>query len=123
MTFKKIIVALMVFGAAMTSSGAFATKAFLLNTSITRVIMHDALFGQCMVLLSSNPADAGLDCPGGRYVTLDCGAELSGNTRSNAAKKLDAAMLAYVARKKVNVQIDDSKRINGYCYAFRLDLR
>ena len=123
MNAKKIVLALVISGSVVASAGAFAAKAFVLNTGISRVVMHDSLFGQCMVLLASNPADAGLDCPGGRYVTLDCGAQLSGNTKSNAAKKLDAAMLAYVARKKVNVQIDDSKQINGYCYAFRLDLR
>ena len=104
-------------GAIMFSQTSFATTGWVKGT-VTRMLTMNDKFGECMVLLSSK-SDS-LSCS--NWVTFDCTASLSGNTKAAANRKLNAAQLAMVTGNKVRVLVDDSQKINGQCYAPRIDV-
>lgn len=84
-----------------------------------QAVMNDTqYFGKCMAYSYEFTPSNG--CPSG-WVSLDC----EGNflSKVDARRMYEGAQLALAISKPVAVLVDDSKRINGYCVAIRLDNR
>ena len=69
------------------------------------------------VLISS--ANATLNCPS-NWVTFSCSGTY--NPKDIAYRKVDLAQMAKATGRPVTVLIDDTKKHNGFCYAWRLDI-
>lgn len=80
------------------------------------LLSEDGEYGGCLV--EPKITLDGLNC-NSKWVSLDCAGVLGGS-KSAAQRKLDATMLARVTRGKVSMRIDDSKKINGWCYVDRV---
>ena len=96
--------------------------------TVTTTLQDSANYGGCMVRLDPGPAtytssDGGnLNCPGDTFVTFDC-LNTSGQVVKSTANALyQTALLAHISNKKVDVIVDDSVKINGFCLARRIDL-
>ena len=101
-------------------SSTAAVQTFQANVTRTLTVADDR-YGGCMVALSESPADHGLDCPAGKsWVTLSCNG--THTSKSNSMRMLDAAQLAFVTGRPVQVWVDDSKTHNGYCFVTRIDV-
>ena len=101
-----------------TASAVNAATGWVQNTKVTKVSSHHELFGGCMAYLSKK--NTSLDCS--QWITFDCTGELDGNTKSDGNRKFNSAQLALVTGNKVKVQVTDSKKINGQCFATRVDV-
>ena len=78
-------------------------------------------FGGCMVLLDKSPNDEGLSCKNsGRWVAFSCSGDFT--SKSNAMRMFDSAQLAFIAKRRVIVWVDDARQHNGWCFASRLDV-
>ena len=117
---KKLVI---LFASLIVSSSALAAEGWLKSQGVRQILLADGLYGECMIRLADSPQSIGLDCPSPPWVTVDCAASLAGNSRSLANNKLNIAQLAYIARKKIDVKVTDAKKINGFCYAVRVDLK
>ena len=113
---KKLLVLIML---TTLSTSVFAARTNV-TAKVTQIIVDDSRYGGCMARLNVNPATSLAAC-GNWYVTMDCLAEFPESTKSGAAQKLSAAQLAYVANKSVKVNVDDSRKANGFCVAIRID--
>ncbi len=90
-----------------------------IEASVTRTLaVRDEMFGGCMVLLTTNPTDEGLDCASSPWVSFDC----TGDSRANAARMFDSALMAFVMERPISVTVDDEQTRNGYCVATRVDV-
>ena len=96
--------------------------------SVKTTLQDSVNYGGCMVRLDPGPAtytstDGGnLNCPGDTFVTFDC-LNSSGQVNKSTANALyQTALLAYISNYKVDVIVDDSVKINGFCLARRIDL-
>ena len=96
-----------------------ATESFEAEVRKTLTVADDR-WGGCMVALSVSPADEGLDCPATAWVTFSCSGEHA--SKSNALRMYDSAQLAFVTGRTVKVWVDDSKKHNGYCFVYRIDV-
>ena len=92
------------------------------QATVTRTLsVADDRFGGCMVALSVAPSDHGLDCPAGKkWVTFSCNG--THTAKSSATRMLDAAQLAFVTGRPVQVWVDDARTHNGYCFVERIDV-
>ena len=79
----------------------------------------DDRFGGCMVALSVSPSGEGLDCSSS-WVTFSCTG--THTSKSNALRMYDSAQLAFVTGRTVIVEVDDTKKHNGHCFASRIDV-
>ena len=85
---------------------------------VIRVLATHNRWGNCMAYM--NIKSPSLSCS--NWVTFDCEGQLTGNSKSAANRKWDVAQLALVTKNRVRVEVDDSKKINGQCFANRFDL-
>ncbi len=74
-------------------------------------------YGQCMALLDVSISSG---CPSSGWVSLDC--KGSFYSKDEADKKYSTVLAAALAKKRVLVVIDNTKKHNGYCVARRVDL-
>ena len=83
-----------------------------IRTPVMGVLTGDR-YGGCMVQIGEIPASV-LDCPE-RWVTLDCkglfGSMTSGHNRLNTART------AMLTDSRISVQVDDSRKVSGFCFA------
>ena len=98
---------------------ALADIAWVRNATIQKTLIQDNKYGGCMILVDQTIASVGLNCPS-RWISLSCDGTFS--SKANAQNMLDSAQMAFALNKKANVQIDDSKKHNGYCVAVRFDV-
>ena len=92
-------------------------------TKVTRTLnTPDGEFGSCMVALAESPMDHGLDCPPGRWVTIDCAGQLEPTDRLAALATFETAQMALIADRTVRVWVDDTHKIAGWCRVKRLDV-
>ncbi len=105
--------------ALLTVPALAATATFEAEVRKTLTVADDR-WGGCMVALSVSPADEGLDCPATAWVTFSCSGEHA--SKSNALRMYDSAQLAFVTGRTVKVWVDDSKKHNGYCFVYRIDV-
>lgn len=110
---KKLILAVILF---TISSLLYASTATISNVTITRTLLENGNYGNCMILLSKAP---GLSCSG-RWVSFSCDGTYQ--PRDSANMMFDSAQMALALGKKVNVRVDDLKKHNGYCFAYRIDV-
>ncbi len=90
-----------------------------IEASVTRTLaVRDESFGGCMVLLTANPTDEGLDCDSSAWVSFDC----TGESRANAARLFDSALMAFVMERPISITVDDGQKRGRYCVATRVDV-
>ena len=78
-------------------------------------------FGGCMVLLDKSPTTEGLECENnGEWVAFSCSGDFT--SKSNAMRMFDSAQLAFMAKRRVRIWVDDTRQHNGWCFASRLDV-
>ena len=81
----------------------------------------DGRFGGCMVQLDESLADAGLNCPNSNWVTFSCtGVHTS---KDEGFRMFESAQMAFALDKTLVLEVDDSKKHNGHCYARRVDVK
>lgn len=80
------------------------------------MITADTTYGGCMALLST-PVGSGCT---GNWVTFSCTADFTDKDR--AYRMLDTAQMAFSLSKRVNVQVDNTKKHNGFCFVTRIDV-
>lgn len=92
------------------------------GATVTKLLQDSANYGGCMARLSINLVNEGLNCPNDPMVTFDCLGTLGG-AKSLGTTMFSSAQLAFVSGSTVDVFVNDSKKINGFCYAKRIDIR
>jgi hypothetical protein len=107
--------------ALLAATGAQATDSNLKTTVNSVLIYSDATFGGCMAALAISPTTKLPGC-GASWVTFDCANALGTTDTVRAYRMLDQAQLAYALKKNVYVAFTDSQKVNGYCFAKRIDL-
>jgi len=111
----KKVVALMLFVSAVLSNAASAATGTLTGVTIQRLGVYEERFGGCMAELSKDISTVLPSCPG-KWVTFACDGSLD-NSVAKAMQKWDVAQLGYALGKPLLVQVDNSKTVNGYCFA------
>lgn len=91
-----------------------ATEAFV--TSVTRLLVDDARFGNCMVYAKVTPT---IDCPS-NYFSMDCSGDFS--SKEVTRRLWDAAQLAYALESRIVLYANDQRKHNGYCVVTRVDV-
>ena len=97
--------------------GAFGATGIVAG-QVKRVLNTDNKFGNCMAFMST--MDSTLRCS--NWVTFDCAGLLEGTSKQAAYAKFDLAQLGLVTQNRVRVEVNDSRKINGQCYAERIDV-
>ena len=103
------------------SSSAYSAD-ITFSTVVERVLVDDARYAGCMVLLEANFQYDLPNC-GARWATLDCLKEFPESSGSIASNKLAQAQLALVTGRSVTVRVTDTRMANGYCFAQRIDVK
>ncbi len=79
------------------------------------VVASGGTWGGCMALLNKNiAASTGLNCPDA-WVTFSCSGTYA--KKDIAYRMFDSAQMAWTLKQSVVLQIDDSKKHNGFCFA------
>ena len=113
-------VSAVILAAALAASEANAVG---ILTNVTRIAIEPGRWGGCAARLASNPKlVAGLEACGNWYVSFDCEASSGQGTKAEAKDRLATAQLAYVADKRLYVEVDPAVILNGVCYASRADV-
>ena len=76
------------------------------------------LYGGCMAYVSA-PFPASLNCPAG-WISFGCDGTYA--SKDAATMMLDQAQLISATKRMALIYLDDSKKINGYCVANRIDM-
>jgi hypothetical protein len=105
-------------GAIILPNETYAATGFVRSAKVSRVLAHHSDFGICAVELAKK--NSSLDCS--NWITFDCDGEFEGNTKAAANHKFNIAQLAWVTNKSVKVQITDNRKINGMCFANRIEV-
>lgn len=77
-------------------------------------------FGGCMVQLARSPSLENLNCPDGKWVSLSCAGEYA--SKADAMRMLDSAQLAFVTGRNVQIYVDDMRKHDTWCFAYRIDV-
>ena len=95
---------------------ATAEQAWFYNIQVREAIVDTDRFGHCMIRLK-NSVDIQAKLPSCKasYVTMDCGGELPGASKSTNAKKFDIAQISVVARRPVALLVTDEQTVDGFC--------
>lgn len=90
-----------------------------LDTYVLKTLTDGRYFGGCMALLEADLDSAGLACPE-NWVSFSCTGDF---TSVNAAERnFDMAQIGLVTGAQIRIYVDDSKRHNGACYGYRIQL-
>ncbi len=111
----KKIAALTLLVSAVIANVSLAATATLTGVTVQRLGVYEERFGGCMAELSKDISTALPSCPG-KWVTFACDGSLD-NSVARAMQKWDVAQLGYALGKPLLVQVDNSKTVNGYCFA------
>ena len=117
MKFKSFSIA-----ALLAASGSVYAADYTFSSEVERVLVDDAKFAGCMVLLADNFQGQLPNC-GARWATMDCLKEFPESSGSIASNKLAQAQLALVTGRSVTVRVTDTRMANGYCFAQRIDVK
>ena len=77
-------------------------------------------WGGCLVRTDANYGR--LNC-NPNWIAVDCEGVVEGNTKSAGQRRFDVATLAMLTGQRVKMKIFDNVKINGYCYADRVELQ
>ena len=97
------------------SSAAFSATATVKDPKIINLLTTESKFGGCMAFLDKPLSTVIDNCPA-NWVTFSCTGIL-GNSVPRASAMWDSVLLAYTLEKPVRITVDNSKKINGYCYS------
>lgn len=111
---KKTILAMMLL---TISSLSYASTATINGVTITKTVLQNGSFGNCMVRIDKPLTN--LNCPKG-WVSFSCDGTYQ--PREIANSMFDSAQMALALNKKVNIRIDDLKKHNGFCFVYRIDV-
>ena len=95
-----------------------AAQLYVTTEVLRTITTGDDKYGGCMFEPSISLITEGLDCQPGGWISLDC-AGIFG-TQNAGQRRWDAVVLAEMLNKKVEVRVDDSKKIDRYCVAERV---
>ena len=102
----------------MCSAALSATTS--VTTNIARVYATPSdKWGGCMVRTESRYNKVNCNQ---NWLTLDCEGAVDGNTKSAGQRRFDVATLALLTGQRAKFRINDEIKINGYCYADRVEL-
>lgn len=102
----------------MCSAALSATTS--VTTNIERVYATPSdKWGGCMVRTESRYNKVNCNQ---NWLTLDCEGAVDGNTKSAGQRRFDVATLALLTGQRAKFRINDEIKINGYCYADRVEL-
>lgn len=118
---KKRSILILVGALSLVSMNAQAIQGVLVANVLSTLVAANNSFGGCMALLSKNinTATNAPNCPLA-WVTFSCSGPFT--TQDIAYRMLDQAQLAKATNRPVVVVVDDSKKINGICFATRIDV-
>ena len=116
---KKIILTVVVCSLSLLSTSAFSQRAYI-RARIRSLLIHDKDFGKCMAHLDkmANTASNAPDCPS-NWVSFSCDGTY--NSKDIAYRKLDIAQKTEITDGQMIVYVDDTKKHNGHCYAYRVE--
>ncbi len=116
-TMSKFRAAIIILAACL-STPSQAEVAFV-YTKVNKILATEQDFGGCMIQLTNSPQSVLPNCKP-NWVTLSCdGTFMSIPT---AQRLFEQAQLGWLLGNTLTVYIDDSRTINGYCVANRIDL-
>ena len=116
--FMKRILTVIVVGSILVPQASLAARGWVRDAQVTRLMLTHDKFGNCMALLSKK--NDSLSCS--PWVVFDCAGDLEGNTKSAGNAKFNSAQLALVTGNKVQAFVNDNMKINGQCFAERVDV-
>ena len=119
-TCKRIFIFTALIGSCMTAKAGYEGP-----FTIVSVLQDATNYGGCMARLSGGNGtltDLGYSCPADPMVTFDCKGVLPDSSKSDGLRNFSAAQLALVSGSTVRLVIDDTKKINGFCYSRRIDV-
>ena len=90
-----------------------------LTTTVTRLLSDETLFGGCMAQLADRPDSLGLVCKKD-WVSFSCTGDFASLNVAN--RNFELAQIASLTDASVRVFFDDTRKHNGYCYAYRIHL-
>lgn len=100
------------------SSSVFAATSYV-ETRVDKLLIGEpTLFGGCMAQMENRIDSTGLNCPG-KWVSFSCSGDF--HTKDLAYKLYDAAQMSLALGNLMRVYVDDTKKHNGYCVAFRIE--
>ncbi|MCF7989323.1 MAG: hypothetical protein K9M02_02655 [Thiohalocapsa sp.] len=99
-------------------AAAVADKVYVQGQVVRVLVSAGEDFGGCMAQLSRDPGRY-LNC-GANWVTFSCTGDFTDPVRGY--RMLDQAQLALATGRAVGVEVTDSKKHNGYCFAQRIDV-
>lgn len=115
---KRVIILILVMLMGLASVSYAATVYIQANVVRTLVADQDR-WGGCMILIDHNLSEDGLDCPS-RWVSFSCNGTFT--TKDVAYRMFDSAQMAAALGKEVLIEVNDTKKHNGYCYGSRIDV-
>jgi len=117
---KKLLSIIVAIG--LMSANVMAESGKIAAASVSGTIVDTSGFGQCAAYIVPSPDSIVAGCKPG-VVTFDCGAELTGSSRSTNVLKFDQALAANALGRAVRLTITDDKTIDGYCFVEQIRLR
>ncbi len=104
----------------LASTGSVWADSAAFRPLIVKVTVSDPdTFGGCMAKTSIDPQTTLPTCKA-NWVTFSCNGQF--NPKDVGHLKLDQAQLAMVLNKQTRIEITDTKKHNGYCFATRIDV-
>lgn len=97
------------------SSAAFSATGTVKDAKIINLLTTESTYGGCMAFLDKPLSSVIENCPS-NWVTFSCDGTL-GNSVPRASAMWDSVLLAYALEKPVRVRVDNSKKVNGYCFS------
>lgn len=84
---------------------------------VSQILTWEDKFGQCMIAIDGYSGSS--QCEAG-WATLDC--QGSFLTKSIASRNLELAQIALALDRKIYTRIDESRKHNGYCLVYQMQL-
>jgi hypothetical protein len=115
---------------AMLPQLGIATQGLTQEATIVTTLQEHVNYGACMARIDPppsaemlSPAGTFLDCStGDSFVTFDCLNTSGQTTKATASQMFQTAQLAMITGKKVQLILDDTFKIDGWCLVRRIDL-
>jgi hypothetical protein len=118
-TEMKLMIALFMATLVSLTSVSYAATAYV-PASVERTLVADRdRWGGCMILIDQQLSDYGLDCPS-RWISFSCNGTFT--TKDVAYRLFDSVQMAVALGKRVQVEVDDTRKHNGYCFGSRVDV-
>jgi hypothetical protein len=102
-----------------TASVGFAAIVPVQGNVVRTLTADQDRWGGCMIRIDQVLADHGLNCPN-QWVSFSCTGTFT--TKDVAYRMFDSAQMAFALGKMVRIDVDDTKKHNGFCYGNRVDV-